>query len=149
MHHNSSTHFARCLCKAEPPGQSESDTDSSSRPNTSSSSSSWSSIKPVLNSGYELSDVSDSDLYSCLSGVSNISMTSMDEPEVQRLKTAFLEDTVECLDDLFYLSNWQGIKVRIVYLYFLDFPHLLIFSSTEKLTRYYISKKSKPPKGRN
>jgi hypothetical protein len=139
-------------CKAEHPGQSESDTDAPSRPTTASSSSSTN-----LNSDDELSDAiissdvsmdsEDTGLYSGLSGISNISMSSKDESEVQHLKTAFLVEAIECLNELFFLSNWQGVRVRIAYLYFLGFPHLLIFSSTEKLARYYICKDFKPPKG--
>jgi hypothetical protein len=111
-------------CKAERAEESESDTssDSSSRP-TSSYSSSSSSTKPGINSGYEdsdpmiMSDIStnsdESGLYSGLSAVSNISITSKAEPEVQHLKTVFLEDSLECLQDLFFLSKWQGLGIRI------------------------------------
>jgi len=55
-------------------------------------------------------------LYNGLSGISNLSSTSKPEQEVQKLKAAFLEESLDCLNKAFYMFSWTGVDIRLVYL---------------------------------
>jgi hypothetical protein len=101
---------------------SNSDSQSSSRPSTSESvsalmtASGYSEMNVESNTPPHMSMSADSALYNGLSGISNLSSTSKAEPEVQKLKAAFLVDSLDFLNKAFYLFSWTGVRVRLVYL---------------------------------